>query len=141
MQAIAGLQTGPVKQQRTAWAQEVGSFRTSGDTFYFVGCLPYFNVVFHYLDLAPVESAKSILKLLNRMGIEPVISDDERCCGHDALWSGDEATFQKLAQWNLEVITGVRGQDGDLQLPGRIHHLQVSIIPSISAICPSKCCT
>ena len=29
------------------------------------------------------------------MGIEPVISDDERCCGHDALWSGDEATFQQ----------------------------------------------
>jgi Fe-S oxidoreductase len=38
------------------------------------------------------------------MGIEPVISNDERCCGHDAFWSGDEETFRKLAQWNLETI-------------------------------------
>jgi heterodisulfide reductase subunit D len=106
LQSIASLQSGPVKQQRTSWAQEAGSFRSSGDTFYFVGCLPYFNVVFHYLELAPVESAKSILKLLNRMGIEPVLSDDERCCGHDALWSGDEDTFRRLARWNLELITG-----------------------------------
>ena len=38
--------------------QEVGTFRSSGDIFYFVGCLPYFDVVFHYLDLAPLESAQ-----------------------------------------------------------------------------------
>ena len=39
------------------------------------------------------------------MGIEPVISNHERCCGHDALWCGDRATFRKLAELNLEVIT------------------------------------
>jgi len=50
------------------------------------------------------KSAQSVLKLLNKIGIEPVISKDERCCGHDALWSGDETTFRKLAMWNLEVI-------------------------------------
>jgi Fe-S oxidoreductase len=38
------------------------------------------------------------------MGIEPVISDQERCCGHDALWCGDHTTFRKLAELNLEVI-------------------------------------
>ncbi|EFK97756.1 CoB--CoM heterodisulfide reductase 2 iron-sulfur subunit D, partial [sediment metagenome] len=104
LQAIAGLQTGEVKQQRTAWAHDVGTFRGSGDTFYFVGCLPYFNVVFGYLGLTPVSTAQSILRILNKIGIEPVISDDERCCGHDAMWSGDEATFQKLAQWNVDTI-------------------------------------
>ncbi|MGD9239907.1 MAG: (Fe-S)-binding protein, partial [Desulfobacterales bacterium] len=41
---------------------------------------------------------------LNKMGIEPVISNHERCCGHDALWCGDHTTFRKLAGWNLEVI-------------------------------------
>src|SRR5512143_625772 len=98
LQAISGLQTGEVKQQRTAWAQDVGTFRSTGDTFYFVGCLPYFNVVFGYLGLSPITTAQNILLILNEIGIEPVISDDERCCGHDAMWSGDEATFRKLAQ-------------------------------------------
>jgi Fe-S oxidoreductase len=66
--------------------------------------LPFFDVTFRYLNLSPLQSAHSVLGLLNKMGIEPVISDHERCCGHDALWCGDHATFGKLAQWNLEVI-------------------------------------
>ena len=104
MQAIAGLQTQDRKQQRTGWAQETGRFHDTGKYFYFVGCLPFFDVTFRYLNLSPLESARSMLRLLNKMGIEPVISDQERCCGHDALWCGDHATFQKLAEWNLEVI-------------------------------------
>ena len=104
MQAIAGLQTRNLKQQRTAWARDTGAFRDSGEFFYFVGCLPFFDVTFRYLNLSPLESARSLLTLLNKMGIEPVISDHERCCGHDALWCGDHTTFQKLAEWNLEVI-------------------------------------
>ena len=39
------------------------------------------------------------------MGIEPVISNDERCCGHDAFWSGNETVFSKLAKLNIETIT------------------------------------
>ena len=66
-------------------------------------CL-FFDVVFRYLNLSPLETARSILALLNRLGIEPVISNAERCCGHDALWSGDHATFRKLAEWNLNII-------------------------------------
>ncbi|MCP4622880.1 MAG: (Fe-S)-binding protein [bacterium] len=104
MQTIAGLQTHNLNQQRTGWAQEAGSFRDTGEFFYFVGCLPFFDVTFRYLNLSPLESARSMLKLLNKIGIEPVISEQERCCGHDALWCGDHATFQKLAEWNLETI-------------------------------------
>ena len=103
-QTIANLQTGDIKQQRTAWAEEAGTFQDTGDYFYFVGCLPFFEVTFQYLELSPLESARSILSLLNRLGVTPVISNDERCCGHDALWSGDEATFKELAKRNLEVI-------------------------------------
>ncbi|MDY7036365.1 MAG: (Fe-S)-binding protein [Thermodesulfobacteriota bacterium] len=103
-QTITRLQTRDIKQQRTEWAKDVGTFKDKGDYFYFVGCLPFFDVAFRYLDLAPLDSARSVLTLLNRIGLEPVISDDERCCGHDALWSGDEATFRKLAEWNVEAI-------------------------------------
>jgi Fe-S oxidoreductase len=104
LQTIAGLQTHNLKQKRTDWAQKAGVFRNTGQYFYFVGCLPFFDVTFRHLNLSPLETARSILTLLNKMEIEPVISDDERCCGHDALWCGDHTTFRKLARWNLEVI-------------------------------------
>ena len=110
LQTITDLQTRDIKQQRTAWAEEAGAFRETGDFFYFVGCLPYFDVTFRYLELTPLESARSVLTLLNKMGVEPVISNDERCCGHDALWSGDEAKFRELAGWNLEVIKASRAK-------------------------------
>ncbi len=104
LQTIAGLQTHRLKQKRTAWAHKAGAFRNTGPYFYFVGCLPFFDVTFRHLDLSPLQTARSILTLLNKMGIEPAISDDERCCGHDAWWCGDQTTFRKLAEWNLEVI-------------------------------------
>ncbi len=103
LQAIASLQTRRIRQHRTAWAEEAGTFRAEGDCFYFVGCAPYFDAALKYGSTA-VETSMSVLKLLNRMGIEPVISEEERCCGHDALWSGDEATFRRLVSINLDVI-------------------------------------
>ncbi|NLI80521.1 MAG: (Fe-S)-binding protein [Deltaproteobacteria bacterium] len=105
LQAIAALQTRNVKQQRTAWATDAGRIAASGDIFFFVGCAPYFEAVLKP-GAGAEEVPRSVLKLLNRLGIEPVVSNDERCCGHDALWSGDEETFRRLNRWNLEVIRG-----------------------------------
>jgi Fe-S oxidoreductase len=105
LQAIVSLQTRGVRQQRTDWAKEAGTFKDSGEYFYFVGCAPYHDAVLPYGG-SSLEAARSVLEILNHMGVEPVISNDERCCGHDALWSGDEATFKHLAQKNLEVIRG-----------------------------------
>lgn len=110
LQTIAGLQTRNVCQQRTAWAREAGAFGETGAYFYFVGCLPFFDVAFRYLNLSPIETARSVLLLLNKMGIEPVISDHERCCGHDALWCGDLDTFRQLAKRNLEVVSASGAQ-------------------------------
>jgi len=104
LQTISAIQTLDIHQSRTQWAAEAGLFRETGDYYYFVGCLPHFDVVFRYLNVSPLETAKSVLTLLNRLGLEPVISNNERCCGHDAFWSGDEDTFRKLAQLNLDVI-------------------------------------
>ena len=105
-QAIAQMQTRPVRQQRVNWAEGAGRFHSQGEFFYFVGCLPYYDITFKYLDLSPLRTARSVLSLLNRIQIEPVISSEERCCGHDALWTGDVDTFKSLAQWNLETILG-----------------------------------
>lgn len=104
LQFIASLQTRNIKQQRIGWAEEIGVFQETGEYFYFVGCLPFFDVTFRYLDVPSLAIARSVLNLLNRMGIEPVISNDERCCGHDALWSGNKTVFQALGKQNIEVI-------------------------------------
>ncbi|MBF0467873.1 MAG: (Fe-S)-binding protein [Desulfamplus sp.] len=105
-QSISDLQTRPIRQQRTGWADQSGKFTTDrGEYFYFVGCLPFFDVTFRYLDISSTETARNVLKLLNKIGITPVISNDERCCGHDALWNGDEALFVKLARLNIEIIS------------------------------------
>ncbi len=103
-QTINTLQSGALQQNRIDWAKASGKIREKGDYFYFVGCAPFHNVVFQYLDLNMIDTAKSILTLLNKVGIEPVVSNEERCCGHDAFWSGDEELFARLARKNVETI-------------------------------------
>jgi heterodisulfide reductase subunit D len=33
-----------------------------------------------------------------------VVSPDERCCGHDLLWTGDRASFEALARYNVQLV-------------------------------------
>ena len=101
---ITGIQARGVKQNRTGWAKEAADISETGDYFYFSGCVAYYDVAFRYLDLNMIQTAKNHLKILNRMGIKPVVSDDECCCGHDAFWCGDEKTFMTLARKNIETI-------------------------------------
>jgi heterodisulfide reductase subunit D len=103
LQSIMSIQTRDIKQDRTFWVGD-GKIRERGDVFYFVGCRPYFDVVFRDIKAGAIKGAQNVLKLLNHCGVEPVVSNDERCCGHDALWNGDEEKFKRLAQINLEVI-------------------------------------
>ncbi len=104
-QTIMRLQVLGVKQTKTDWAREAGKISESGDTYYFVGCSPYFQVEFEEdWGINPMDGPKGVLKLLNRIGIEPVVHDDERCCGHDLMWNGDRENFAKLAQQNVDLI-------------------------------------
>lgn len=103
-QTVTSIQAGNLQQERTAWTKGVGTIAEKGDYFFFVGCLPYQDIVFRYLDLKMIDSAKDVLTILNKLGIEPVVSNDERCCGHDAFWSGKQEIFAKLARQNVEVI-------------------------------------
>ncbi len=99
-----GTRQDRTKQDKIWWAKEAGKISETGDYYYFAGCIAYYDVAFEYLDLKMIESAKNNLKLLNKMGIQPVISNDECCCGHDAFWCGDEKTFETLARKNIETI-------------------------------------
>jgi len=94
----------PVKQNRTAWVTDDMQTAARGDDFYFVGCLPYFDVIFADLGVVSTDSARDAVRLMNRIGIVPVVSDDERCCGADLLLNGDEDGFRRLAEINVRVI-------------------------------------
>ncbi len=92
-----------IKQKRLDW---LDGCRTSekGGVLYFVGCAPYFEPVFEDIEVSPVNIARNSIKILNALGIEPMLLPNERCCGHDLLWTGDVETFKKLAQLNAEMI-------------------------------------
>jgi Fe-S oxidoreductase len=103
LQTITALQTRDIRQKRNFWLEGLKTAE-KGDTFYFVGCRPYFDVVFRDIQAGSIKGAVNAVKILNALGEVPVISNDERCCGHDALWNGDEEKFKNLAKRNLEII-------------------------------------
>ena len=93
-----------LKQNRVEWISDDLQIASKGEVFYFVGCAPFFDTFFTDLNVKTTEAAKGAIKLLNKVGIKPVVSPDERCCGHDLLWSGDVENFKKLGQYNIDLI-------------------------------------
>lgn len=109
LNTIMELQSLNLKQDRNFWITDDLQVVEEGEYFYFVGCLPYFDLVFGeggYCDvgLKHVERARNTVRILNKIGIQPVVSNDERCCGHDLLWNGDLEGFKRLAELNLKTI-------------------------------------
>jgi Fe-S oxidoreductase len=92
---------------RWAWLEADDSLRVAdeGELALFVGCLPLFDAFFgSKLEIETVEIARAAIRLLNRLGIEPVLVTDECCCGHDLLWRGDTDAFETLAKSNLAAF-------------------------------------
>ena len=93
-----------IDQNRLKWLPRGAKYSESGDVLYFVGCLPYFDVIFRDIKAKPLETARSVVRILNRAGIEPVLLKNERCCGHDLHFTGDRVNFEKLARINVSAI-------------------------------------
>ncbi|MGD8229405.1 MAG: (Fe-S)-binding protein [Desulfobacteraceae bacterium] len=103
LQILMRMQAAPkLKQNRVDWVTPELRVSTEGEILYFVGCLPYLEVFFSDLDVHLKKIAADTVRILNSLGIEPVVLSDERCCGHDLIWTGDEKTFDRLRQLNLE---------------------------------------
>jgi len=96
MQAAGGL-----KQHRLDWITPDLKIASRGEVLYFVGCIPYFDAFFKGMAVDLSAIARDTVKILNAMGIEPVLLPDERCCGHDLIWTGDGGSFQRLRRLNL----------------------------------------
>jgi Fe-S oxidoreductase len=111
LQTIMRLTASPQRRPNTlGWLEDGLETSPDGETLYFVGCAPYFQVAFADLQVPAVETARSVVRLLNAAGDRPQVLPEERCCGHDLLWSGEEESFRQLAEQNSAIIrdSGVR---------------------------------
>ncbi len=105
LQSLSRIMTSEhLQQNRLDWVTDDMQTTTEGEVLYFVGCAPYFDVFFTDLDISTLEAAESSIRIMNRLGITPVLLADERCCGHDLLWNGDIENFKRLAEHNLAEI-------------------------------------
>jgi len=100
--ALSRIMTNPsIKQERMGWLPNGAETSQKSDLLYFVGCLPYFDVVFEDFNLNLLKIPQSVVKVLNKAGIKPAMLGNEKCCGHDLLWTGDVKNFEKLAKMNV----------------------------------------
>ncbi|MHC5037544.1 MAG: (Fe-S)-binding protein [Planctomycetota bacterium] len=102
MMRLAGMES--AHPRRLDWVSADARIAEKGEILYFVGCLPQFDVFFNELPQQVGTTAHASLRLLNALDIAPVVLPDERCCGHDLLWTGDVESFDRLARLNIEAI-------------------------------------
>jgi len=112
MQAVWDIQASPeLLPNRTEWLEPDMKVQNKGDFVYFVGCLPFYEPLFGKdFDFSPLSIARDTVRILNRIGIEPVVMDTERCCGHDVYWLGQQDKFETLARLNIEQIKASGGK-------------------------------
>jgi heterodisulfide reductase subunit D len=109
LQSLARLMTSPaIKQKRLEWLSKEYRVSEDSDVLLWVGCAPYFEPIFEDTGFNALDITRASLKTLNSLGIEPKLLPNEKCCGHDALWTGDIETFKKLAEYNATQIKEAR---------------------------------
>jgi len=112
LKSIYNLMTAKgMEQDRLSWLSgDLKVSTTTGDVLLFVGCAPYFDTFFSDFGTNTLAGIKGAIKLLNAVGVTPVLSPNERCCGHDPLWLGDEKTCLELAQRNIEELSKAKAK-------------------------------
>jgi len=92
-------------QDRLAWLDKgMKTARREGEVLFWTGCAVYYDAFFQDLGVDTLAGIKAAVKLMNAAGVTPVVSGEERCCGHDLLWNGDRASFEALARYNTELV-------------------------------------
>lgn len=95
-----------VRPRKQRWMTSDLKLDQGSDTLLFVGCTPFFDVIFRYLRQDLLEIPRSAVRLLNAAGVAPRLLMDERCCGHDSYWLGDEELFERIAHLNVQAVEG-----------------------------------
>ncbi|HSW57380.1 MAG TPA: (Fe-S)-binding protein [Dehalococcoidales bacterium] len=94
------MAAGRTTQKRLDWLPVDVKLVPDSETIFFVGCAPYFDVLFQDLGVRTLGGVIGALRLLNRSGIAFRLMENERCCGRDLLLQGDVSGFRKLAEAN-----------------------------------------
>jgi Fe-S oxidoreductase len=94
-----------IKQNRLKWLPQDIELSEGQDTVFFVGCAPYFDVVFDDLQANTMKGVEGAMRLLNRAQIPFTVLANERCCGRDLLQQGDREGFLSLARANAEEFS------------------------------------
>jgi Fe-S oxidoreductase len=96
---------GGAQQDRLGWlTEELQTESQTGNVFYWTGCTMYYDAFFPDFPMTTLDGTRAAVQLMNKLGVKPVVSPDERCCGHDLLWNGDRKNFEALAQHNVELV-------------------------------------
>lgn len=111
IQTWGRMQTNPdMRQKRLNWVQDDMKFSEDSDTIYFVGCIPYYDPLFTKIGVEGVKIAQAAVRVLNYIGIKPMVLAEERCCGHDQLWEGDVDTFRVLGSINIKRFSNTKAK-------------------------------
>ncbi|HMF32654.1 MAG TPA: (Fe-S)-binding protein [Candidatus Lokiarchaeia archaeon] len=76
--------------------------KQSGTISYYPGCINLCENALVNVDVPQTRTGYAVVRFLNLAGIEPVVVNDY-CCGHDALWAGDDETFCIFARRNVKI--------------------------------------
>ena len=96
---------GGTQQNRMEWlGDDLKTEPDKGTVFYWTGCTMYYDAFFPDFEVTTLEGTRSAVRLMNLVGITPVVSPQERCCGHDLLWNGDRENFELLARHNVKLV-------------------------------------
>ena len=68
LQTVMELQAQGSEAEKDRWAREAGKIADTGDVFFFVGCMPYFNVIFRDLGVDSLSIGKKRDKDTERGG-------------------------------------------------------------------------
>jgi len=105
MDSISVLQSqADVPQNRLDWVPSDVEVDPESKTLLFVGCAPYFDAFFTEIGANTIDGVIGAIRVLNAVGIKPALRAEERCCGHDQLWSGDGKTFDSLSEMNVKMF-------------------------------------
>jgi Fe-S oxidoreductase len=96
---------GGTQQDRLGWlTSDLKTETRQGRVFFWTGCSMYYDAFFPEHNVTTLNGTKATIKVLNSLGIKPVVSPEERCCGHDLLWNGDRRSFHALARHNTKLV-------------------------------------
>jgi Fe-S oxidoreductase len=104
LSAIGELQLMPGFRRSASWLGKGVKTRKRGKVYYFGGCLPFLDVVFRDIGFQGSRIANSSIRLLNRIGIIPAVSEQEVCCGHDSYWTGETDEARTIARKAIEAV-------------------------------------